>query len=79
MKKTFTLEQGVRVIAGSVVLISLLLGLLVSRWWFALTAFVGLNLLQSAFTGFCPAEIILHKAGCKARCGGAQPSRKEQA
>jgi hypothetical protein len=56
-----TVENGVRAMAGSMVLASLLLTYLVSPWWLCLTAFVGVNLLQSAFTGFCPAEKILVK------------------
>lgn len=60
-----TVDNGVRVLAGSFVLISLALGLLVNPWWFAFTAFVGVNLIQSAFTGFCPAALILKKLGCK--------------
>lgn len=54
--------------AGTMVLLSLALGLLVHPWWFALTAFVGFNLLQSAFTGFCPLAIILRKAGVATGC-----------
>jgi hypothetical protein len=60
-----TVEGGVRVLAGVMVLISLGLGLLVSEWWFILTAFVGLNLIQSAFTGFCPPTKLLRKLGLK--------------
>jgi len=51
--------------AGVMVLASLALGHFVSPWWLLLTAFVGLNLLQSASTGFCPAAMILKKAGVK--------------
>ncbi|ABS27745.1 DUF2892 domain-containing protein [Anaeromyxobacter sp. Fw109-5] len=63
-----TVDNGVRVVAGTVVLTSLALGvaaspLFVSSRFLWLTAFVGVNLLQSAFTGFCPAEMILRKAG----------------
>lgn len=54
--------------AGSMILLSLALGLLVHPWWLALTVFVGLNLLQSAFTGFCPLAIILRKAGVAPGC-----------
>jgi hypothetical protein len=54
-------EYMIRVLAGSLVLISLVLGLFVNQWWFLLTAFVGVNLIQSAFTGFCPAETIIVK------------------
>jgi hypothetical protein len=49
--------------AGAMVLLSLGLGLLVSPYWYFLTAFVGLNLFQSAFTGFCPLAILLKKFG----------------
>jgi hypothetical protein len=56
-----TIEYMIRILAGSLVLISLVLGLKVSPWWFILTAFVGVNLIQSAFTAFCPAETILKK------------------
>ena len=60
-----TVNNGVRVMAGTFVLASLVLGLKVSPWWFLFTAFVGVNLIQSAFTGFCPAEKILRKMGLK--------------
>ena len=54
-----TLEHSIRLLAGSLVLISLALGWFVSPYWFLLTAFVGLNLVQSSFTKFCPAEILI--------------------
>ncbi len=60
-----TLDRIVLAFAGAVVLLSLALGLYVSQWWFLLTAFVGLNLLQSAFTGFCPLAIMLKKLGVR--------------
>lgn len=56
------MEQYIRAFAGSFILISLLLSLL-SKWWLLFTAFVGVNLLQSAFTGICPLENILAKFG----------------
>ncbi|MDP3981583.1 MAG: DUF2892 domain-containing protein [Chlamydiota bacterium] len=59
-------ENGVRVVAGIMVLVSLLLGLWVSKYWFLLTLFVGVNLIQSAYTGFCPAAKILKKIGFEA-------------
>ena len=65
-----TVENGVRVLAGTFVLASLALGLKVNPWWFAFTAFVGVNLIQSAFTGFCPAAMILKKLGFKPGGGG---------
>jgi hypothetical protein len=49
--------------AGFVVLLSVSLSLLLSPWWLALTAFAGFNLIQSAFTGFCPAAIVFRKLG----------------
>jgi hypothetical protein len=55
----------IRLIAGSFVLISLALGFLVSQYWFVFTALVGINLAQSALTGFCPMEILLRKLGVK--------------
>lgn len=56
-------ERSLRLIAGAVVLISLSLGFWVSSWFYLLTAFVGLNLLQSGFTNWCPMMVILRKAG----------------
>ena len=56
-------ERVVLAFAGSVVSLSALLAWLVSPWWLLLTAFVGLNLLQSAFTGFCPLAILLRRMG----------------
>ena len=54
-------ERIVRTIAGTFVLISLVLAFLVSSYWLWFTAFVGVNLIQSSFTGFCPLEKILDK------------------
>jgi len=58
-----SLEQAVTAFAGVMILISVALTQLVSPWWWLLTAFVGLNLLQSAFTGFCPAAMVMRKLG----------------
>ncbi len=58
-----TMERYIRRIAGTFVLISLALGIWVSQWWFLFTAFVGLNLIQSSFTGWCLMEDILSKLG----------------
>ncbi|MBV2181970.1 DUF2892 domain-containing protein [Castellaniella sp. MT123] len=63
-----TIERAVMAFAGAVILISLALGHYVSPYWFWLTAFVGLNLFQSAFTGFCPLAKILKKIGLKPGC-----------
>jgi hypothetical protein len=56
-------ERWIRVIAGTFVLGSLLLGLYVSKYWFLFTAFVGVNLFQSGFTNWCLMEDILKKLG----------------
>lgn len=58
-----TIDRIVLAFAGAMVLLSLLLGLVVSPYWFLLSGFVGLNLFQSAFTGFCPLAIVLKKLG----------------
>ncbi len=60
---TMIMERYIRAIAGSFILLSLLLGYLYSPWWHLFTAFVGTNLLQSAFTKWCLMENILHKLG----------------
>ena len=58
-----SLDRAVMAFAGVMVLISVALTYFVSPWWLLLTAFVGFNLLQSSFTGFCPAAMILRKLG----------------
>ena len=58
-----TVERAVRLLAGVMVLLSLALAHWVSHGWLWLTAFVGLNLLQSAFTNWCPAMAIFHWMG----------------
>ncbi|MBN2333888.1 MAG: DUF2892 domain-containing protein [Deltaproteobacteria bacterium] len=54
-------EHIIRAVAGTLILLSLLLGYLHTAWWHLFTAFVGLNLLQSAFTKWCLMEDILNK------------------
>jgi hypothetical protein len=54
-----TKENTIRAVAGSMILISVILTIFFSTYWLILTAFVGLNLLQSAFTKFCPLECAL--------------------
>lgn len=56
-----TIENSIRIIAGAMVLVSAALTKLVNINWIWLTVFVGANLVQSAFTGFCPAEKIITK------------------
>ena len=60
-----TIDRAVLAFAGTVVHISLVLGVYVHANWFWLTAFVGANLLQSSFTGFCPLAIILKRLGVR--------------
>ncbi|WP_112663184.1 YgaP family membrane protein [Microvirga flavescens] len=60
-----TIDRAVMFFAGFMVLLSLGLGLYVSPYWFWLTAFVGVNLMQSSVTGFCPAAMAFKKLGFK--------------
>ena len=60
-----SIDRIVMAFAGSVILISLGLSQLHSVYWLWLAAFVGFNLLQSAFTGFCPLDMILKAIGAK--------------
>ena len=71
-----TIERAIRIMAGFFVVLSLALGwqgspIFVSEWFLAFTAFVGLNLVQSGFTGFCPPEKLLAKMGFKRGSGGS--------
>jgi hypothetical protein len=59
-----TVDRAVMLFAGTMVLVSLGLGFYVSPYWYLLTAFVGLNLMQASVTGFCPAAMIFRKLGC---------------
>jgi len=72
-----SMERYIRLIAGSFILISLALAWLVSPYWLLFTAFVGLNLVQSALTRWCLMESILAKAGvtpCEQRIKASDPS-----
>ena len=57
------IENFLRILAGSMVLLSVALVWFVSPWWLLLTCFVGVNLIQSALTGFCPPSLILTRLG----------------
>lgn len=59
------IDKAVLAFAGCVVLLSLALGWLVNPYWFLLTAFAGLNMLQAAFTGFCPVAMVFKKLGLR--------------
>ena len=60
-----SIDRIVMAFAGSMILISIVLAQYVSPWWLLLTAFVGLNLLQAAFTRFCPLALILKRLGIR--------------
>jgi len=62
-------ENIVRMVAGTFIIVSLALARFVSPYFLLFTAFVGLNLLQSSFTNWCPLEIVLKKVGI-GRCQG---------
>lgn len=59
-------DRAVFIFAGCVILASLALAWFVSPWFFLLTAFAGVNMIQAAFTGFCPAAVVFKKLGCPA-------------
>jgi hypothetical protein len=61
-------DRAVMSFAGTMILVSLLLGVFVHQYWLFLTAFVGANLLQASFTGFCPLAAILKKLGLQPGC-----------
>jgi len=67
-----TVERGLRLMAGVMVLLSVALTYFVSPTWMWLTVFIGLNLLQSAFTNWCPAMAILRAIGVKESACGAE-------
>lgn len=58
-----SLERAVMAFAGTMILCSLALTWFVSPWWMLFTAFIGVNLIQSSFTGFCPAAMTLRALG----------------
>ena len=71
-----TVDNLIHVIAGSFILLSLALGVQASpvfhsSYWLWFTSFVGANLLQSGFTGFCPMGMMLKKLGVKETCASA--------
>lgn len=62
------IDKAVLAFAGSVVLLGLALGYTVSPYWYLLTAFAGLNMVQASITGFCPAAMIFKKLGVRDGC-----------
>lgn len=71
-----TVERALRLIGGTLVLLSAGLAAVHSPWWLLFTAFVGLNNVQSAFTDWCPMVAILEKAGLPRCAAAAGPSRR---
>ncbi len=70
-----SVENGVRILAGAMILLSLYLTWFVNKSWVWLTVFVAVNLIQSAFTGLCPAVFFLKKLGCKESCKIEEPEK----
>ncbi len=60
-----TLDRAVMAFAGGMVLLSVLLTAYVSPYFLWFTVFIGVNLIQSAFTGFCPAAMVFRKLGLR--------------
>jgi hypothetical protein len=66
--KPLTLDRAIMAFAGVMILLSLVLSQIHSIYWLWFTAFVGLNMFQAAFTGFCPAAMIFKRLGIKSGC-----------
>ncbi len=62
------IDKAVFAFAGSVVLSGLALGWLFNPYWFLLTAFAGLNMIQASITGFCPVALVFKKLGMRSGC-----------
>jgi len=73
----YTVERGLRLVAGVLILISVALGIYQSAWWFAFTAFVGANLLQSGFTNWCPMMPFLRQLGFQPEGRADEPQHLE--
>jgi len=59
------IDRAVMVFAGLIVLLGIGLGLTLHPWWIGLSAFAGLNMIQAAFTGFCPAAMVFKALGLR--------------
>ncbi|HEY9249264.1 MAG TPA: DUF2892 domain-containing protein [Rariglobus sp.] len=68
----------IRILAGSMILLSVALAHFVSPWWLLFTCFVALNLIQSAFTGFCPPEWLARRLGWIAPDGDSRNVRPDR-
>lgn len=71
-----SVDRAVFIFAGLVILISLTLSQLHHSYWLWLTAFAGFNMIQAAFTGFCPAAMVFKQLGCSSGCAfsGKEPT-----
>lgn len=74
-----TIERAIRALAGTLVLAGVILSRVLSPWWLLLAVFVGANLLQSAFTKFCPAELIMRRLGWFGECRKVTPTPRSEA
>ena len=70
------LDRAVLALAGTMILVSVALTVLVADGWLLLTGFVGLNLLQSSVTGFCPAALVFSKFGISSGCAFGPGKRR---
>ena len=75
MSTPLSLDRAIMAFAGVMILASVALTQLVSPWWWLLTAFIGFNLFQSAFTGFCPAGMVMKRLGIGRGVDGASCCR----
>ena len=73
--RPMSLERAIMAFAGVMILLSILLTQFVSPWFWLMTAFIGLNLFQSAFTGFCPAGMVMKRLGIGKGADGASCCR----
>ncbi len=62
------LDRAVMAFAGIMILVSVALSYFISPWWWLLTAFIGLNLLQASVTRFCPVAMLFKKFGVPSGC-----------
>ena len=67
-EKEFNIDRAVMAMAGTFIILSVVLSLTLSPWWLLMTLFVGANMLQASFTGFCPAAMIFRTFGLKSGC-----------
>lgn len=66
--RPWTVERVVPLLAGTMVLVSLVLVTTLSMWWLLLTAFVAVNLLLYSVVGWCPASLVMHRLGLPRQC-----------